>query len=206
MTALPSQLNCLIIKYVINDPATIEHYLAIESEITERCLPIALRDLLNDYAIPSGLVPMRIPNATELLHYFDILWNDHTILQKFYTAYKKNYIYLLPYLLAMRAAEGLNQKMITEMTLEAELPILKLLYNPPKVNGDMMWLPAYADFYSLYRLLGMPPHESLPRLDIILKSDPDIAMIEFLLAMREKSGSVSPCVRERLSRYINATA
>ena len=137
---LARPLSCLIIQHNINDPDVMEHYLSSDAASTEACLPIALRDVLNEYAVPAGLAPMKIPDASTLSKYLTALWEEpddyEGLLDLILHESELNLIYLLPYILMrndvpnFRQNEFMLPSVLTE-AFDADMPfyynVLRLL-------------------------------------------------------------------------------
>jgi hypothetical protein len=209
---LSKPLNCLIIQHVINDPDTIEHYLTIDPLTTEKCLPIALRDVLNEYAIPAGLPPMTIPDVIMLLRYLFNIWSPYyTVNMKLDDAVCGNLIYLVPYLLTHGAdIELLSPYSVGQAIEHGNLDIIKLLFLPPKVSGRYMWEPEQISTEIIRKLWSISPKYSLPALEIMLESHPDTELIRGALTQASLSAfhgtglmpEYMPIVHNRIIQYI----
>lgn len=100
MSVLPAPLHCITIASLLDDVDAIEHYLTIEPEITEKYLPLAIRDVLSPLAEKYELPPMPIPSADNTLHILQILWSysPEQIYTSLFTAISHKLPYLVPYL------------------------------------------------------------------------------------------------------------
>lgn len=223
---LPTPLNCLIIQHVIDDRDTIEHYLAIDPEMVEKCLPIALRGMLNDYAIPTGLVPMTTPDAEELKRYLEALWNDdpeYTSLLSF----DSYYIYILPYLLIRHPElipvryDEINDLMdnVIDNALDGDAEALKLLVMPKHelwkavpVTGHMLRYAINGESYinSEHHYIHNTK-DVLNTVNILLSVHPDKRLVDHALGgaidfVSEISfaQTISPFIIDRINRYLQS--
>lgn len=157
VSVLPRSLNCLVIQHIIDDASTIEHYLAIDPETIEKCLPIALRDMLNEYAALANLPPVHTFSTSDLLKYLRIMWYfRNNINGMLNVAIKMNALYLIPYILMTYGREWtLDNSTLAAMGIDPELTAMKLLFIPPEVNGLHLWRPVTVDPVYLTELMAM---------------------------------------------------
>lgn len=188
---LPTSLQCLTLEHIIDDPATVERYFAIDPITTGKCMPIALRNVLNEYAIPAGLPPMPIPDAETLLDIITNLWSVSDIYEIIHLPY------LLVYRLSRSKLRGFNDT-LGEALLE-ELPgVVGLLLFPP----NKMWAATIPDKEDFVTAINNPE-----LLDLLLLSKPSKVLISELVRMGVRPhppfGKVArSSALERLRKYI----
>ena len=83
---LPSGVFCIALGHSLDDPDVIEYYLQNHPVATEKCLPLAIRDVLSatgdSASSEDGVMNIPIPTAKETIAYLKLLWDSSSLYDK----------------------------------------------------------------------------------------------------------------------------